>query len=112
MAAAPIKPGAYGSEIGLVLNYKAMKLLQQLRQLERVDSLIRRKGTGSPEQLARRLDLSKRQVHRLINDLRAMGLPIRYCRERQSYLYASPVKWEFAMRVEQSTLVGIEGGSI
>ncbi|MEM1121159.1 MAG: hypothetical protein AAGJ18_11975 [Bacteroidota bacterium] len=64
-----------------------MNLQCQLSRLDRVDALIRRKATGTPEQLARRLELSERRVYQIINLMKALGGPIFFDRERNSYCY-------------------------
>ncbi len=52
----------------------------------RILRLISLKGTGTPEELARLLDVSIRTVKRIIHELRQEGYLIRYCRTRQSYV--------------------------
>ncbi len=64
-----------------------MRLIEHLQLLQRVDLLIRRKATGAPEELAGKLAVSRASVFRHINDLRALGAPIEYCRFRQYYYY-------------------------
>jgi predicted DNA-binding transcriptional regulator YafY len=68
-----------------------MNILKQLFQLEQIDQLIRMKATGTPSQLASKLNLSERHIYRLINDLRDMGFPIEYHRFNGSYYYTKPV---------------------
>lgn len=57
-----------------------MKIIEQLNQLDRIDSLIRRKATGSPNALAYRLCVSRRTVFNLLEILRAFGAKIDYDR--------------------------------
>lgn len=64
-----------------------MTLFEQLKQIRRIDTLIQRKGTGTPEELARRLEVSRATVFRYIQALRDMGAPVSYCKSRQSYVY-------------------------
>lgn len=75
-----------------------MKLLNRLHQ---INNLIQRQSTGSPKQLAERLGLSERQVHNYITELREIGLPIEYCRWRQTYFYRTPVHFEISIYVEE-----------
>lgn len=51
-----------------------MKLTEQLQLLDRIHSLIRRKGTGTPDELAQRL------VYNHINALKELGAEISYCK--------------------------------
>ncbi len=59
-----------------------------LERVSRIDYLIRLKGTGSPETLARSLGISKRMVYHYINWMRDQGAPIKYCKLNASYYYA------------------------
>ena len=85
-------------------------LFEKLRQLERLDQLIRMKATGSPEQLSTRLNISKRQLYRLIGDLRNMGFPIEYCKTRQSYYYKGKVSLSFQLMINVDCFLKIKGG--
>ena len=62
-----------------------MKLFEQIDLMSRINQLIKLKATGSPEALAERLGVSKRQIHRYIEDLKDMGLKIGYCKRRKTY---------------------------
>jgi predicted DNA-binding transcriptional regulator YafY len=56
-------------------------------RLETIDHLIKIKGTGSPKQLARRLNISERSIYDYIELLKMLGAPIRYSKTRRSYYY-------------------------
>lgn len=72
-----------------------MQALKFISRTRRLDNLIRRKSTGSPSQLAQRLGVSEATIYRYIQELKDMGAPIKYCRERQSYRYESEFQLEF-----------------
>jgi len=74
-----------------------MKLFEQLKQLERLDVLIRRQGTGQPRQLAKKLAVSERTVYSLLDALRGFGAEIGYCRRRQSYYCRDEIKFDFKL---------------
>jgi len=59
-----------------------------LQRLERIDYFIRIKGTGTPAELARRLNMSERNVYQYLNLMREMGAPIKFCPFRQTYFYS------------------------
>ena len=65
-----------------------MTFLQKLELIERVDGLIRRKATGSPDELASRLKISSRCLYELLELMKQMEAPIEYCKIRQSYFYS------------------------
>jgi len=64
-----------------------MKIHTQIERLKRLNSLIKRKATGTPLQLAERLNVSKSTANRLIAELRDRGAPILYCKHSQCYKY-------------------------
>ena len=45
------------------------------------------KATGSPDQLAQRLGLSRSTVYEIIECMRSMNAEIDYCKVRQTYFY-------------------------
>lgn len=64
-----------------------MTFLEKLEAMKRVDALIRRKATGSPDELAAKLDISRRCLYDLINQMKALDAPIEYNSQRKSYYY-------------------------
>jgi predicted DNA-binding transcriptional regulator YafY len=60
-----------------------------LERFQRIDDLIYRKSTGTPQQLADRLELSESTLYEYLSVMRSLGAPIAYSRERQSYYYKS-----------------------
>src|SRR5690349_13894999 len=58
-----------------------------LERLSRIDHLIRIKGTGTPAQLAKRLNLSERSIYDYISFLKGLGCPIKFDSFRESYYY-------------------------
>jgi predicted DNA-binding transcriptional regulator YafY len=55
--------------------------------MQRIDYLIRIKGTGTPSQLAYRLGMSKRSLFDYLNLMKEFGAPIKFCSSRKSYYY-------------------------
>lgn len=76
-----------------------MKLFVEINLLERLDQLIRLKATGTPCELAQRLDISEREVYRIIADLRSKDVKITYCKKRQSYFYENDTFLKFQASV-------------
>jgi predicted DNA-binding transcriptional regulator YafY len=52
-----------------------------------IDRLISRKGTGTSEDLARHLGVSKRTAQELITIMKELGAPIYFDKLRKSYCY-------------------------
>jgi biotin operon repressor len=64
-----------------------MNMLNQLALLQRMDDLINRKGTGTAEELADRLDICRRSVFNYFERLRYYGAEIEFNFEKNSYFY-------------------------
>ena len=62
-------------------------LLSILNRLESLDYLIRSKATGTPDELAQRLEISERTLYEFLNEMRDLGACIRYSRSRRTYYY-------------------------
>lgn len=65
-----------------------MRRLVDLVKLNRLNHLIRRQATGTPEELAERLDISRSSLFEIISYLREeMQAPILYDKYIRSYVY-------------------------
>jgi hypothetical protein len=62
-------------------------IFKQLNRLQQIDQLIRQKRTGSPSELAKKLGVSKRQLYYWLDDLKDLGLEIKYSRNLGSFVY-------------------------
>jgi predicted DNA-binding transcriptional regulator YafY len=56
-------------------------------RLEYLDTLIRRKSTGAPKVLAKKLNVSVRAVYNYLNMLKQQGAPICYSKHKETYYY-------------------------
>jgi len=76
-----------------------------LSRIITIDSLIQRKCTGSPEELSRRLGVSKRTLHYYIGFMKDdMSAPICYNKQRSTYYYSIEGGVLFAFQKRVSTL--------
>jgi len=67
-----------------------MNIIYTKEKLERLDQLIKLKATGTPGQLAKKLNTTERTVYRMIKDLKEIGCPIYFDKVRKSYCYECP----------------------
>ena len=87
-----------------------MKRLVNLQKVARMDNLIRHASTGSPEQFAKRLGMSRSTLFETIMYLKEeMNAPIIYDSSRPSYVYAYPPKFYLSFEREHSKMS--EGGN-
>jgi predicted transcriptional regulator len=72
-----------------------MSFIEQLEALERLHLLIKRKATGTPQELSQLFNVSYSTIKNLLKILRHKGLPIFYCRHQQTYYYEDEVEVYF-----------------
>lgn len=76
-----------------------MQIFTIIQTIERINQLIRLKATGSPSELAEKLQIGERQVYRIIEDLKESDLPIQYCKKRKTYYYTKTVFMKFEISI-------------
>ncbi|MFZ2285865.1 MAG: hypothetical protein WAV93_02665 [Bacteroidales bacterium] len=64
-----------------------MSLLKYIARLQRIDSLIAMKATGPPEEFAYKLNLSRSTLFETLQEMKGMGVDIRYSNIRETYYY-------------------------
>lgn len=66
-----------------------MCVIKYVDRLLRIDALVFMKATGTPEQFAGKLGISRSTLFQTLQEIRFhMNVDIRYSCERQSYYYA------------------------
>jgi len=73
-----------------------MNFVKQIERIKRVDKHIKHKTTGDPEEFSTKLDISKRQLFRIIEELKDYGAPIEYNRTLKTFYYKDE---DFEMKV-------------
>ncbi|MEM1124251.1 MAG: HTH domain-containing protein [Bacteroidota bacterium] len=87
-----------------------MNLLTQIERLERLDQLIRLKATGTPEELAKRLKVSRSTLYNIFEFIKRQGVKVAYCAQRQSYYYETNTYFCFGFFTEKVQLKQVKGG--
>jgi hypothetical protein len=87
-----------------------MNLLNKLELLQRLDGMIKRKGTGRPSELANKLQTSERNVYKLISLLKEMGGPIYFDTFRDSYCYYEDVSFQVGFIQSPQATAAVRGG--
>ena len=81
-----------------------MSLSKYIARLQRMDSLIAMKATGPPEEFAYKMNLSRSMLFETLQEMKGMGVDIRYSNARESYYYGDSrrivVKVEKALESE------------
>ena len=87
-----------------------MTFNEQIQALERLHDLIKRKGTGTPEQLAEKFNVSVGTIKNLLKILRDKDFPIAYCRDRKTYYYEREIELIVFKAEPKEDLHKIRGG--
>ena len=87
-----------------------MNLLTQIRRLERLDQLIRMKATGTPKELAKRMQVSRSTLYNILEFMKMQGVEIYYSPERKSFCYKTEVYFCFGFSIEKVKLKQVKGG--
>ena len=63
-----------------------MELSSLLEKIEFIKELTEKESTGTPKELAQRLNIPERSLYRIIKALKDSEYPIDYSRSKQSYV--------------------------
>lgn len=82
-----------------------MAIFKYIDRYQRLDQLIRLRCTGQPSELAERIGISESYLYACLNELKEIGLPVRYNSNIQSYYYEEDVRLKLEIGVEKLTLL-------
>lgn len=91
-------------------------VIEKLELIERVHHLIRRRATGSPQEFADKLNISKASLHRHLVIIKILGAPIIYNLKSQTYEYSHDVVFNFGFKplreLSENEKKELKGGKI
>ena len=67
-----------------------MKFFTILDRIDRMNKLVKEARTGSPDEFATRLGVSRTSLYELLDELRSRGAPIGYSKSVKTFLYTEP----------------------
>jgi len=77
-----------------------MKNFENMQKLiKRVDKLIHLEATGAPDEFAATLGISRASLFRVLEKLKKIEVPVKYCNRNRTYYYEYPVKIQFFCQV-------------
>lgn len=79
------------------------RLTKQIALIERIDQLIRLRATGTPKQLAGRLEISEATLFRIIDTMKELNAPVYYDFTAQSYLYEEETSFKCGFYIRELT---------
>ena len=67
-----------------------MKIFEYLDRISMMHKLVSRQRTGTPEEFARQLGVSRTSLYELIDELKSRGAPIAYSKSAKTFFYRQP----------------------
>jgi predicted DNA-binding transcriptional regulator YafY len=67
-----------------------MKLFEYLDRISRIHHMVENGSTGSPNEFAGRLGVSRTSLYEMIDELRSRGAPILYSKAARTFYYSEP----------------------
>ena len=77
-----------------------MKFIKQIEQYKKLEKLIKQASTGTPDEFAERLNISRTQLYTILESMKQLGAPIRYNRSIKSFYYSSDFKLTIDISVQ------------
>lgn len=87
-----------------------MSFIQKIKRIERLDGLIRRKSTGSPRDLASRIEVAESTIYEYIKLMRELGAPIEWDKIRNTYYYTETTQFQFGFTIPNENSLEVQGG--
>lgn len=66
-----------------------MNIQNEIYRRQKMHQLLLHSNTGTPEEFAMKLHVSKRQLYNLLDELRGLGASISYSRKSKTYYYVT-----------------------
>jgi hypothetical protein len=82
-----------------------MSVVKYFLRLQYIDFLISKKATGDKETFAKKNRLSKSGLANIIRDMKEMGFPITYDKNRRSYCYTKEGKMAQKLFIENEKIL-------
>jgi biotin operon repressor len=80
-----------------------MKVFEYLDRISRMHKLVTRRTTGTPEEFASQLGVSRTSLYELIDELRSRGAPIVYSKSVKTFYYKEPFDIQITCSLKSMT---------
>jgi hypothetical protein len=67
-----------------------MKLFEYLDRINKIHGMVANRRTGTPNEFAGRLGMSRTSLYEMIDELRSRGAPILYSKSSKTFYYSEP----------------------
>lgn len=65
-------------------------MIKYFDRLKKFDYLVRHSMTGTPEECAEKLEISRSRFYEFLEDLKLLNIPVVYNKHKRSYSYQKP----------------------
>lgn len=89
-----------------------MSLLKYIERLKRMDDLISRRATGTPDEFAEKLGISKSMLMINLSEFKEMGALVKYDPLSQSYYYYATCVLKVGFEIETKAAGNLKGGNM
>lgn len=72
-----------------------MNIIKYMERIKRMDDLIRRRATGTPDEFAEKLEISRSALLKYIRVLKNMGAPVEFDEHEKCYRYTASCEFRF-----------------
>lgn len=76
-----------------------MNFIEDLKRLRKIHELINEQNTGSPDNLAAAVCVSRSELYYILRELKKMGAQISYNRRKRSFCYSNNFKLDMEIKV-------------
>ena len=83
-----------------------MKVFQYLERIEKIHKLVNQERTGTPDEFAKHLGISRTRLYEIMDDLKLEGAPISYSKLCRTFYYEEP--FHISVSMELRTLDPVE----
>ncbi len=70
-----------------------------IERIQRIDKLIRMNATGTPQELAGKIGISRRMLYEYLEIMNDFGAPLYYNKSLKSYVYEENVKFIIGFKI-------------
>ncbi|MFN7600517.1 MAG: hypothetical protein ACK5R0_03865 [Bacteroidota bacterium] len=85
-----------------------MSLLKSIDRLKSIDTMIRRQATGTSDEFARKLGISRSMLMENLREMKDLGACICFCAHRRTYFYTT----DFGLLIGNVSKNKIKGGGV
>lgn len=89
---------------------RKMYLLEELNRINTIHQLILTHKTGTPDEFASKMCMSRRNLYRVLRDLEKLGAEISYSKVTHSFYYKRKLRIKMFLEINGDECIKISGG--